>query len=162
MIRVCWKSVFSFFLLASCGDDLAPRVLDSGGTGAAIATTPSTFGITSVSPAGQVVCTEPRPSASAEFASAASGEAQASVDGSENNLAAIREAEAKIAGSIAEIAKVGATVEFERVEFLSHGLFGICQLLTTEVGRGLTAADLRSMVETVVEASTTLSEDEET
>ncbi len=154
-------------VLAACQAGNDPQVLDSGGTGAAIAVTPSTFGLTSISPNNQAVCTEPRPSAGSQFASAANAVAEGSVAGDEGgaaigaNLTAIRQADAKIAGAVQQIAAIDAADEFERVEYLSHGLFGLCQLMTTKPGQTLTGAQVETLIEAVVDASKSIPVKEE-
>jgi hypothetical protein len=142
--------------IAACSNKIGPEVYEVGKTGAAIVTTPSTQGITSVSPDNQTVCTEPRPSASVEFANAATANANANVNQTGDKANVVT---AAIATSLAEAAKVGTTLEFERVEFLSHGLFGLCQVLTSPAGSQMTADQVSALVTAIVERSSSLPEE---
>ncbi len=93
-----------------------PKVVGANRTGAALVATPSTFGATTFTVGKQIACTEPRPNASIDT----SLFAQANLNAEQ--IKAIVDASGG-AGT-----KIGESEEFERVEFLSHGLFGICQL----------------------------------
>ncbi len=135
-------------LSAACTQPMPKMIGDnsSNRTGASIAVTPSTFGVTSITTrgadgSGQVACTEPRPNASLESAIAGNANVRA------EQVQALVEAQGA-AGSA-----IGASAEFERVEFLAHGIFGICQLAASGV---LKEGEAKALVEAVVNQSAQL------
>jgi hypothetical protein len=122
----------------------SPRPIEVGSnqTGAALIATPSTYGATTVTVSGgeQRACTEPRPNAS--LASALSANA---------NLEA-KEVQAAIEGAAKAGAAVGASYEFESVEFLAHGLFGVCQLLASGA---ITPSEAKQLADKVIDKAST-------
>ena len=103
---------------------LGNKILGNNVTGAAVAATPATFGVTSITTGGaQMACTEPRPSAAIEITRAASGALEGDLD-VEQKTALI----AGLTGLAASVQNIEEVSEYESVEFISHGLFGICQI----------------------------------
>lgn len=121
-----------------------PRLVGDNRTGAATIATPSTFGVTTITTrSSQTACTEPRPNASVESALAANADLTA------------QQVDALVKAQVAAGSKVGASSEFESVEFLAHGLFGICQLASSGAISDGGADDL---VKVVIEQAARISE----
>ena len=116
-----------------------PVLVGNNETGAAAIATPSTYGMTTLTTGQQRACTEPRPNAS--LTSALVGELELTPAQAQTLV------NAQASGGIA----IGASTEFESVEFLSHGLFGICQLLAANVIDQFTALSLTQSL--ITEAS---------
>ncbi len=139
--------ISSFGGLAACTGPEPVLVGDTNPTGAAVIATPSTYGVTTLTTTqgSQRACTEPRPNASL-----------ASIIGGEANLNS-QEIRTVIDAAGSGGVTVGESNEFESVEFLAHGLFGICQLAASGAIDQVTAI---AMVRELVETAGRMSRDE--
>ena len=138
--------IVQFLLMAGC-TDTSPVMLGQNQTGVAIAATPATYGITTVSTGKQTPCTEPRPSAAYNLSNtiAASGSGNVNLTDAEKNAVI---ANLTVGGSS------GATISEidtpESVRFLAQGLFGICQLMSN-TGRTISDSELRLLLTVLIE-----------
>ncbi len=135
--------MYAMTLVAACDQ---PRLIGQNQTGASVAVTPSTFGVTSITTrdekgSGQTACTEPRPNASLEAAIAGNADITA------------EQVDALIKAQGAAGRRVGASAEFESVEFLAHGLFGICQLVASGT---LKDTEAKTLVEALINKASAL------